>query len=165
MSNPPSWLPEPLKYDDFGGEWDSFLASVYEIFERDFKHSRPYFKGQPITYNSIIDAGKEKAFWHITSSDYAVTGSRELDIRRCERIAWVRSIIEHADDKDVKMWKNKRGSSTHIPLWLEELDYIVILREMRHRFALVAAYFIDQNHKRRKLRREWEEGTKNQKPP
>lgn len=165
MSNPPSWLPEPLNYDDFGGKWDKFLTSVYGIFERDFKYSRPIFKEHPIIYNSTLVAGKEEAFWHITSSSDIVTGNREPNMRRCERIGWIKSIIEHANDEYVKMWENKRGSSIHILLWLEELDYMVILRERRNRAVLLSAIYVDQNRRRRNLRKEWEQWTKSQKPP
>ena len=165
MSNPPDWLPEALSYNDFGGDYEKFFAAVYGIFDRDFKHSRPYFKGQPLTYNSEIDGGKEVVFWHITSSDYAVTGNRELNIRRCERIGWIKPIVEHLDDKAVKVWKNKRGAQTHILLWLEELDYLIVLRETRRRAALVTAIYVDENHRRRKLREEWERWSENQTPP
>lgn len=165
MSQLPDWLPAPLSYNDFGGDYEKFLAAVYEIFECDFKRSRPKYKGSALTYDARIEDGKEAVFWHITSSSDTVTGNREPNMRRCERIAWIKSIIEHANDEYVKMWENNRGSSIHILLWLEELDYMVVLRERRNRAVLLSAIYIDQNHQRKKLRKEWEQWTKSQKPP
>ena len=165
MSNPPDWLPEALRYEDFGGDWEKFFATVYEVFERDFKHSTPNFRWKPLIYDSTIEDGKEVAFWHVTTSSDEATGERLPDFRRSERISWLRPVIEHPDDKALKVWKNKRGAQTHILLWLEELDYLIVLRETRRRAALVTAIYIDDNHRRRKLREEWERWSENQTPP
>lgn len=155
MRNPPDWLPEALLYGDFGGDYEKFFATVYEIFERDFKHSRPNYSGHPLAYDSRIENGKEVAFWHITSSKDNVTGERVPDFRRCERVAWPKAIVEHSDDKDLKIWRKGRGRKTRILLWLEELDYLVVLEERPGVVTLVTAYCIDQDNRRRQLKKEW----------
>jgi hypothetical protein len=86
MTNTCDWLPDALCYNDFNGEWEKFLSSVYQIFEHDFKQFRPNYQNFPITYDSRLENGKEMVFWHITCRDSAITQDRELDIRRCERI-------------------------------------------------------------------------------
>jgi len=129
MSKPPDWLPEALSYNDFGGDYEKFLATVYEIFERDFKYSRPNYRGKPLIYDSTIEDGKEVTFWHVTTSTDDATGERLPDFRRSECISWLRPIIEHPDDKALKVLRNKRGWETRVLLWLEELDFLVVLRE------------------------------------
>jgi hypothetical protein len=160
MSNVPDWLPEALRYSDFKGDWDRFLARVYEIFEHAFKKNRPRYEGFPIDYDSRIEEGKEVAFWHVTSSIDSVTKERVPDLRRCERIPWPRPMIEHSPDEHLSVWKNKRGAKTRILLWLEKLDYLVVLQQGPNTVILVTAYCTDRDHTRRKLRKEREIGLK-----
>jgi len=160
VSSPPNWLPEALRYSDFNGEWDRFLVKVYEIFERDFKKSRPSYRGFPLDYDSKIEDGKEAVFWHLTSQYDEKTGNREMDLRRCERIPWPSPIIEHSQDKKLSVWKNKRGKEIRILLWLEGMDYLVVLKESRNTVILLTAYCTDRDHTRNKLRSERKIGLK-----
>jgi len=150
----PSWLPDALQYSDFDGDWEKFLATVYQIFERDFKESRPSYRGFPLSYDSRIEDGKEEVFWHLTSQYDKKTGNREMDFRRCERIPWPSPIIEHSQDKQLSVWKNKRGKEIRILLWLEGMDYLVVLKEGRNTVILLTAYCTDRDHTRNKLRSE-----------
>jgi len=156
----PSWLPDALRYSDFDGDWERFLATVYQIFERDFKKSRPSYRGFPLKYDSRIEDGKEAGFWHMTCRDDPKTKYRELDIRRCERIPWPRPMIEHSQDKQLSAWKNKRGKEIRILLWLEGMDYLVVLKESRNTVILLTAYCTDRDHTRNKLRSERKIGLK-----
>ena len=170
MSNPPDWLPEALRYSDFNGDWDKFLATIYEIFERDFKSSRPSYGNCPVTYDSSLEDGKEAAFWHITSSVDPATKNRVPDLRRCERVPWPRPMIEHPTDSAVSIWKNERKrphrkSQTRVLIWLEELDYIVVLVDRPREMVLVTAYCTDIKSQRAKLRKERDNYLQMQKPP
>ena len=170
MSNALQWLPAALRYGDFDGDYDRFLAVVYEVFERDFKQSKPHYHSHAISYDSRMEDGKEAAFWHITSSFNPSTGSRELDLRRAERIPWPRPMMENCSDKAISVWKNERireegARQTRILIWLEGLDYLVVLAEMRRLIVLITAYCTDSNHQRRKLRKERDEYYGMQKPP
>jgi len=160
VSNLPDWLPDALRYSDFNGEWDRFLVNVYEIFERDFKKSRPSYRGFPLKYDSKIEDGKEAVFWHLTSQYDEKTGNREMDLRRCERIPWPSPIIEHSQDKQLSVWKNKRGKEIRILLWLEGMDYLVVLKESRDTVILLTAYCTDRDHTRNKLKSERKIGLK-----
>lgn len=160
MSNHPDWVPHALKYSDFNGKWDEFLTTVYRIFERDFKQSTPTYREYPVTYDSRIQDGKEAVFWHLTSQYDEKTRNREMDLRRCERIPWPSPIIEHSQDKQLSVWKNKRGKEIRILLWLEGMDYLVVLKESRNTVILLTAYCTDRDHTRNKLRSERKIGFK-----
>jgi hypothetical protein len=166
----PSWLPDPLQYSDFNGEWDRFLATVYQIFERDFKKSNPKYQDYPVTYDSRIEDGKEAVFWHMTCRYYPGTRGREMDLRRCERIPWPRPMIEHSTDTSLSVWKNERKKpsrprQTRVLIWLENLDYIVVLAERPKEMILVTAYCIDIKSQKEKLKKERDGYYKMQKPP
>lgn len=170
MSDTPEWLPEALRYNDFNGDWDKFLAAVYEVFERDFKKSSPRYEDYPITYDSRIENGKEAAFWHIIQKTDIKARDKVPDLRRCERIPWPKPMIEHPTDSAVSIWKNERKrpdrkSQTRVLIWLEELDYIVVLAERPREMVLVTAYCTDIKSQRAKLRKERNNYLQMQKPP
>ena len=74
-----------------------------------FKSLRVSIRKQPLYQE------KHFSFWHVTS-----TGEKEEeripDFRRCERIRWIRPIIENADDPAVKVWENQRRDGKRICL-------------------------------------------------
>jgi len=155
MSSLPDWLPEPLSYADFNGDWDKFIEAVYQVFKRDFIESRPKCEGIRVVHNGTIEDSKEKAFWHVTSVD--TTEGRVPDLRRSERIAWLRPIIENANDTIVKKWYEKRGGENRLHLWLEECDFLVVLVSKPRIRILVTSFYIDRDHTRRKLKKKWEQ--------
>jgi hypothetical protein len=166
----PSWLPDALQYADFHGDWGEFLATVYQIFERDFKQSRPSYEGKTVVHDTRIEDGKEVGFWHITCRYEARTHARETDLRRCERIPWPRPMIEHSTDRSLSVRKNKRkkpGSprQTRVLIWLENLDYLVVLAERPKAMILVTAYCTDIESHKEKLRKERGGYGERQKPP
>ncbi len=78
------------------------------------------------------------------------------DLRRCERIRWPRSIIEGADTKYVKSWKNSRKGEERLVLALEDFSYVVVLADRSDYVLLWTAYCVEYEHRRRKLREEYE---------
>jgi hypothetical protein len=170
MTERPKWLPKELIYADYGGDWDKFLMDVYKIFECDFKNSLTKYEGLPVYYDSTLEDGKERVFWHLIQRQDCKVEDRVPDLRRCERIPWPKPTIEHPKDKDVSLWKNERkgkkaGHQTRVLLWLENLDYLVILRERSTKMILITAYCTDIPSHRAKLIKERDAYLKMQKPP
>jgi hypothetical protein len=160
MSDLPDWLPPALDYADYNGAWDNFLLDVYAAFKRDFINSRPQLEGFPVVFDGRISDGMEEGFWHVTSQTDREIGERVQDFRRCERIVWLRPIIEHPDEETISFWKNRRGKEIRLLLWLEAFDYLVVLSERPRVRVLVTAYCTDREHIRRKLRQERDEASK-----
>ena len=154
MESGPKWLPAPLCYADYDGDWNRFLAVVYSVFYRDFRQSKPLYEGHPLVYDGTFEAGKERIFWHLTSSCDRQSHERLPDLRRCECIPWPRPTVENSNDSYVSVWRNKRGRETRVMLWLEAFDYLVVLAEKRNVFLLITGYCTDREHTREKLRKE-----------
>ena len=159
MTELPHWLPELLLFEDYGGCWQRYEDEVYSQFYGDFIESRPVFQEMPVYVKRFLEKGKERGFWHLVQQG-PVEEERIPDIRRCERIGWVRSIIEHADDPIVKKWPKKIGSKKRCILWLEEVDYLVVLEKRKRAWILWTAYCVTQPHQKRKLQKEYEESLK-----
>jgi len=166
MCKRPAWLPEELHYSAYGGDWDRFLADVYSIFEHDFKQSVPSFQAYPLDFDKRIQNGKEAAFWHIIQREDPGTHEKVPDFRRCERISWIRSLIEHSTDSSISVWENTRKRETSILIWLEQLDYVVIMRKRPRVIILVTGFRTDISSVREKMIKERDEYyQKMQKPP
>jgi hypothetical protein len=153
----PSWLPNLLP---FGGSWDEYADKVYGVFEADFITKTASFRGSRIGLR-LMPVFKEKpaAFWHLIQEG-KVEEDRTPDLRRCERIAWIRAIIDNANDPAVRVWENERlgkgGTRRNVLLWLYEHDFLVVLGKRSGYYLLVTAYPITRPHTRRKLQQEYE---------
>ena len=129
MSTTPAWLPALILLSDHGGDWRRYVDAAYAIFHRDFIASQPAFQGGWVRCrrDPIVD-GKEAGFWHCVSEGRDEV-ARTPDLRRCERVAWVRATIENSSDSSIDVWvrdDGRRGRRVHI--WFNE-EYLVVLAE------------------------------------
>ena len=161
MTGSPDWLPPLLTLPDHGGSWDAYAAAVYARFKADLIDKPSFYRGMRVGLRRHpMHQNREWAFWHIVQEGN-VEANRTPDLRRCERIGWVRAIIHHAHDPRVKTWENMRSGNPRILLWLEEQDFLVVLAPRGRRYALlVTAYPTDRGHTRHKLQQEYEAARK-----
>ncbi|GGI92333.1 hypothetical protein [Legionella impletisoli] len=85
-----------------------------------------------------------------------IENERTPDLRRCERIAWPKPIIDNHNNGILKIWKNKRKGETRILLWFEEAEYLVVLSERKSYTLFWTAYPVTRGHSKRKLQKEYE---------
>ena len=156
MSLTPEWLPALILLSDHGGDWPRWIDAVYAVFRRDFITSQPRFQGGWVRCrrDPLVD-GKEAGFWHCTSEGKDEL-SRTPDLRRCERVAWLRATIENSKDSSIDLWvrdDGRRGRRVHI--WFNE-EYLVVLGERKagSRYHLITAFCTDREHTIRKNRKE-----------
>lgn len=139
----------------FNGRWTDYVEELYCVFLRDIAGEDLYFRGKIVDYRKLpISEERYASFWHITSSG-PVEEERKPDLRRCERLPWLRWIIEHADQcSDIDIWQNIRGTSIGTLLWYLE-EYIVILEERKKSWLLKTAFYTEEEDYRiRRIRRE-----------
>lgn len=144
--------PPDLKH--FGGDWVAYEADIYSIFVAELANGALQYEGLRVGCRRHPETeGKWASFWHLVQEG-RVEEERLPDLRRCERIRWVRWVIENAQaHADIDVWQNKRGSEVNALLWYRE-EYIVILGERRGYWLLRTAYCTDQNGRVAKLRKE-----------
>ncbi len=158
----PDWLPPLLRMPDYGGVWSRYVEAVYAVFRRDFIESQPKFQGCWVRVRrDPLEQGKEAGFWHCTSGGED-EAQRKPELRRMERIEWVRAIIEHSGDPTVGCWVRMHGSEARRHLWFRE-EFLVVLGERkrlrggRRYFQLITAFDTPQEHQKRKRRRQRDE--------
>lgn len=133
--------------------------------------SQPRFQGLWVRCrrDPIEGDGKEAGFWHCVSE-----GPNELDrvpdLRRCERIAWIRAVLENSAKDGVDVWKNDRQGDERTLVWYREEYLVVLATRRRHRdgfvyYQLITAYETKEHHRTRKLRRERDDYLKRLTPP
>ena len=162
----PEWLPEIISYASYSGRWDDFLEFAYATFCSDFHDN----KKPALTYSGInitskktpLVNGKTDMFWHVVSGDINSGKDNGPEIPRCERVGWIRPIIENCEDEQVLIWDEpeKRGRKTRTLFWLKEHDYLVVIANRNGYSILWTAYYIEYPHKRRKLQASYDSYTK-----
>ena len=158
------WLPEQEYYENYNS-WDDYINVLYDIFKNDFIDSHPSFEGKQVNIRKHpIEYGKEEAFFHVTCQDYLKSNNRVPDLRRCERIRWVRAFIEnYSCDPSlcelcdgVKVWTEPYKSNFRVHILLEEERYMVVVERRESYCLLVTAFYFDQDHSLRKKLKNYE---------
>lgn len=159
------WLPNLECLDDYQNSWDDYESTLYSIFKNDFIENHTYFHGKQVAIRrEPIEYGKEEAFFHVTCQDYWKDGNRVPDLRRCERIRWVRAFIEHyhcdttlCEDCDgVKVWEEVCYGKKRVHILLEEERYMVVVEPRRTYCLLITAFYLEHDHALRKKLRHYE---------
>lgn len=147
MTDESDWLPALVLFSDYGGEWQSYLDAIYDYFKQDFVDNKPVFQGRRLGLKRHpLTHGKEATFWHLIQEG-AIEEDRTPDFRRCERIRWPRSIIEHDAENTIKIWSNQRRGEQRICLWFEQESYLVILADRGKYILPWTAYLVEQPHR------------------
>lgn len=161
MGEPANWLPDLVELTAHGGDSKRCIDAAYSEFSRDFITSQPTLRGAKVVCRRDLIDGKESGFWHCISEG-AEEASRIPDLRRIERIRWVRAVVEHDGDPLVEIWFNERKGDRRCLIWFRE-EYLVVLGERRRQrdggvyWQLITAYCTTEEHRRVKLRRERDE--------
>lgn len=146
--------PELLPLDAFGGSWSDYETALYRIFLNEIARGSLQFRGMPVRCRRIPETrGRWAAFWHLVQEG-RVEEERIPDLRRCERIGWVRWIIENdGAHPGIEAWENSRGTEVNALLWYRE-EYLVVMAQRRDYWLLKTAYCTDRSGRKRQLRRE-----------
>ena len=138
----------------FTGSWDSYVEELYRRYLAGVVYGDLYFEEQKVRsrFHPETD-GKGFGFWHLISEGDD-EDNRTPDFRRCERIDWVPWLIENYEGDRIKWWKNKRKSNTHVLLWLEEENFVVVLAERKDYYLLKTAY-VPERYRKRQFLKEW----------
>lgn len=156
------WLPGLLRLEDSGGNWGRYLDALHQRFLTDFVESKPDWLGKDVRLKRHPEHdGKSATFWHMISEG-STEADRTPDMRRCERIAWPRPIMDEFDDADpgttpcrVLWWTELRGTETRYHLAPDDFSYVVVVAD-RGAFVLPwTAYYVEHAYRREKLRKKW----------
>ncbi|MCX5991269.1 MAG: hypothetical protein NTZ04_02910 [Chloroflexi bacterium] len=151
----PEWLPDLFPVDP----WISTTyEALYRLFQKDFVESQPVYKGQTVWIFPEKEDGKEKIFWHLTTRDEKEAGERLPDLRRSERLPWVRPMLNQTERPEALAWDYEEGDGTvKTYVWLENYDFVVILKKYPNTSRrLITSFWVEYGNAKTKLRKKYE---------
>jgi len=158
-------LPDLVLLNDYEGNWDTYLNVLYGFFKKDFIDEKTKYEGKKIGLKKHpVEKGKEATFWHIIS-DGKDENNRVPDLRRCERIKWIKEIIKNCKHQEIKVWRNKRKNKENICICYGKWEYLVVLAIRKGYLILWTAYPVNHTHTKEKLKKEFSKFSKKQIPP
>lgn len=148
-------LPPLMLLGDDNGDWKRYIDRVYARFREDLIDSPPVCgrKRWALKRYPLID-GREATFWHL-SSEGNQESERLPDLRRMERIGWIKPIVAAAGSDDVLCWEQQRDGERRVAVGLPDLSYVVIVADRGSYVLPWTAYQVTHAHRIEKLRRDW----------
>jgi hypothetical protein len=147
----PSWLPplfpaDPWTYKTYD--------DLYRVFCNEIRNGALCYRGNAVWHFPKMEDGKEDIFWHLTSIKDKISGDRLPDLRRCERITWVRPLLKACPHADIDDWDYEEGDGTiKTYVWLRGHDFLVLMKKFPNgERRLITSYPINYEHKRKELR-------------
>ena len=150
----PGWLPPMALVNPWN---EQTFDALYRIFREDFIESRPIYEGHPVWIFPDVEDGKEVIFWHLTHRLDRAAGERIPDLRRCERLPWVRPLIDNSIEPEVLAWDYEEGDgSVKTYVWLENHDFLALMKKYANGTRrLLTSFFIDYPRYSDKLRKKY----------
>lgn len=139
----PSWLPPLAECSDLT-QWQLYEDSLYKIYLEDLFRHTPLFLGKPVK-TKYYPPYKNKAFsfWHLTHEGKN-EDERIPDMRRCERISWIKPLIEHCEE--IYYWSRPDKDGRYY-IWFEQGQFLIVLQPKVDYFFLVTAYQVEYQKK------------------
>lgn len=162
----PDWLPEIATVNPWT---EDTYEMLYEIFCRDIRGHNLRYIGNDVWIFPEMEDGKEKIFWHLTTRDakrkkiprrkrrFYPEGQTDIeterlpDLRRCERLPWVKSLIEHPSEPEVLAWDYEEGDRTvKTYIWIKDQDFVVIMKKYPNgKRRLITSFYVNRSFKRK----------------
>ncbi|MDR2466700.1 MAG: hypothetical protein LBD35_04830 [Prevotellaceae bacterium] len=144
--------------EDYGGNYHLYIDAVYAVFERDLIKRRPKFGSHDLhmKFHPLLQ-NRAYTFYHLTHKG-EIESERELDLRRCERIVWVKPTIANVEEWNLKFWRQTRNGKSRICIQLhveDDADYFTIL-DVRANYVLIwTAFLAEHFHEKKKKEKEY----------
>lgn len=160
-----------IELDEFNGNFKNYDEYLYnEIYTKRIINNTIYFDNKPVKLKKFPkECNREQAYFHLTtkSADKGIPWSeREPDLRRCERLHWIRPSIEnnHIELCGLPCFiyyteVNKNGK-TRIQLFNEKERYLIILEDRDEYLLLITAFYIHEEYYLRNTMRRSERSEK-----
>jgi len=168
----PDWLPEMATVNPWS---EATYEMLYEIFCRDIRDYNLRYIGNNVWIFREMEDGKEKIFWHLTArktiqkkiprrkrkfypdGQTDIEPERLPDLRRCERLPWVKPLIEHPSKSEVLAWDYEEGDRTiKTYIWIKDHDFVVIMKKYPDgKRRLITSFYVDKPYKRKDFERKY----------
>lgn len=147
-------LPDIIECENLS-EWNIYLNNLYnEIFKPQFIDSYPMFKGWKVFIRKEPKDGEwEHGFTHMTHVDLAHNldpNDRIPDLRRSERLNWVKPIIQHYQCSmenncgQILYWEEMFRGRIRCNLLFESERFLVVLERAKDVYFIITSFYIEK---------------------
>lgn len=148
----PDWLPKPLIFNGYSPAQD--YDRLHDIYQNEILTAQLQINGIPVVFNNVLDPNFRPytyGFTHLITRDDS-TGFRGIDYPRACKLNWVVPIIQNYQDAAVScFWFQHPKKGETLAIWLEEHNYILILRWLTRTQAekiLITSYNVDSGNRK-----------------
>ncbi len=132
--------------------------SLRGVFNRDIENNMMFrFKGKQINPTKGSEEPTERLFHHLTTGVIdEKTKKREFEIRRSERLHWLRHHIEERKQEGMLVFSVKEPDGIRTYILDEPENYVIVLEPYRDKteYYLLTAYYLDGRNPE-KMRRKY----------
>lgn len=148
---------------------------LYRIFCQDIRDYDLRYDGNEVWIFREMDDGKEEIFWHLTTrntrerkiprrkrkffQDQDVEEQPRLpDMRRCERLSWVKPLIDNFAKPEIFSWDYEEGDRTiKTYVWIKDYDFVVIMKKYPDgRRRIITSFHVDHDYTKKDFERKHE---------
>lgn len=146
----PTWLPARLDRATYSDD-ASLEAAAWAIFQHDFA-SAPSFRTERVNINRQphpARADRHHSYWHAVTEGQPEEARTTPETERLERMPWCRPVIENeaCPQSSIKVWSNRRNGNTHVCVWFDRINYLVVLKQLSANYLLKTTYSPESRRK------------------
>ncbi|QGY85768.1 hypothetical protein F1614_06910 [Staphylococcus epidermidis] len=145
-----------IEMSNFNYDYHEYIDYLYtQVFKKHLFNNKVYFNGKKIILKRYPEeCGKENSFFHLTTvsaNKNVPLSDREPDLRRCERLHWIKPAIETdhiqiCNFKCFEIFEDHSRRYKRIKLLNEEDRYLIVLEDRENYYLLVTAFYIEQDY-------------------
>ena len=151
-------LPPILDFNDFDNDWDKYKDELYLQFVNDFITKKTEYDKLKVSIRSNPKENNyEHGFIHLTTIKSPDSSNdvndRIPDLRRCERLKWVKILIENYpcikkcnNCNGIQYYEEYYKNNIRINLVLPEAKFKVVLEKRSNYYLLITGYYLTYNH-------------------
>jgi hypothetical protein len=146
----PTWLPARLDRATYS-DGSALEAAAWAVFQRDFSNA-PTFRTERVNINRKphpARANRQHSYWHAVTEGQPEEARTTPETKRLERMPWARPVIENegCPQSSIKVWSNRRNGSTHVCIWFDQINYLVVLKQLPTNYLLKTTYSPESRRK------------------
>jgi hypothetical protein len=122
-------------------------------------HERDFISVE-IPDQHLIEDGKIKHFWHLTTKEEKITGNKLPDPSRSERILWISYFINNFISLRVKHFEKKVNNQIRHHIWFEEGRFCIVININNPTKYLLTTSFYVTRKKKKSLQKDYEKYVK-----